>query len=387
MFLVALASCVRADPSGGVMMITPTPSHALQLYLHPSGIFSLRLPADWSLNDLSTDDTQFVEFSPPGAMRALLTVYITNMGTPLSVETLEQAIAAHQASRYSTGSYHPQERAVQVDGSWLVPAVHHTAETSLQLNTFYQRSGAFFVVLEAVLPEDPDQLRTLDQVIDTLAVDPNAAGSIRATHHIEAPAQEATGTIAFDGMYTWTDTQGVFYLNGQVTNQDVLSVEFVRITARLFDAVGDILAEESDFAAVQVLAPGEAAPFSVRFPGGRPAMIVRYELHASARHAVDGAPDYYGPSNFVLEDRADYNDQGHLVIGGTVTNIGSAQAKDVKIVVTIFDGQGRVVAAGNAFGQQSNLAPEESTDYQLTFFELGGEAVHYVSKAGGVRQP
>ncbi|MBN1284162.1 MAG: hypothetical protein JXB47_02060 [Anaerolineae bacterium] len=383
--ILGLAGCNPADREGGVMLATPAPlGAAFQTYLHPTGVFSVRLPPDWAVADLSTGDNLLVEFSPPGAARPSLTVRVRNTGAPLSIEAFEQAIGEYQAGYYGDPTiYTLQARAVQADGSWLVPALRRAGDRTLQINIFYQRNGAFFSVLEALLPDaDPDRLETLDLIVDTYAVNPGAVlvpGAPATPPPAAPPGQSATGVVGFQGLYEWTDSQGTFHINGQVVNNDSAALEFVRIAAYLFGADGTVLAEQTDFAAADVVAPGEASPFRILFAQGKPPAAVRYELHASARYTEPEGQTFYGASNFTLVDRADFNAQGHLVIGGTVANAGGSVAHYVKVTVTVFDGQGRVVATDSLFVRNRDFAPGDSADYQLTFFELGGEAVRFTS--------
>lgn len=386
LIVLALAGCnPDAQNSGGVLLATPPPfEETLQIYLHPSKAFSVRLPDDWAIADLSTGNNLLVEFSPPGAARPPLVVRVRNTGAPLDIESFERLIGEYQTTYYGGAAiYSPQERIVQADGSWLVPALRQTGDTTLRLNTFYQRNGAFFSVIEVLLPPDnPDLIKTLDLIVDTYAVDPEAVlrpGTLPtpATAPSIHSGQTATGVVGFRGMYEWTDSQGTFHINGQVVNNDTKPLEFVRIAAYLFDAEGNVVAEQTDFATADVIEPTDASSFRVIFAQGKPITAVRYELHASARHA--DASTFYGPANFILEDRADFNEQGHLVISGTITNTGESMAHYVKVTVTVFDGQGRVVATDSLFVQNKDFAPGDSAGYQLTFFELGGEAVRFTS--------
>ncbi len=383
-FLIAvlLAGC-----SSGTVVVVATPAPpdaAFQTYLHPTGVFSIRLPPDWAVNDLSTPQALYVEFSPPGAFRPPLTVYLLNTGAPLTAEAFERAVADYQAVYHpDLARYVSQARAIQADGSWLVPALLRTEAGVVQLNTFFEREGSLFAAMEVRLPaDDPALFAALDTIIDTFTLNPDADLSAGQIAQPAAPVdQAATGVVGFAGLYTWADGQGGFHINGQAVNNDVAALEFVRVTAYLFDAAGNRLAELSDFAASDVLEPGQRAPFSMHFVGGKPPAAVRYELHAAARHAGYAAENYYGPSNFTIVDQADFDARGHLVVGGTVTNTGPFNANFVKITVTLFDEQGRVVAIDTTFAQQQELAPGQSAAYQITFFELGGSATRYLSTA------
>jgi hypothetical protein len=387
---LALAGC---NESSGVVMATPVPVGGdFQPYAHPSGVFWLRLPVDWAVNDLSTGDTLLVEFSPPGAVRPPLVVHALNTGAPMTVESFERAIADYQNTYYGDATvYQPQPRVVQADGSWLIPALHQTIAETLQLNTFFERAGPFFIALEVVVPAgDPALLETLDAVIDTFGVDrdarieADAAGEVLPAGAPQEPF--AAGVVGFRGLFTWTDAQGAFIINGQVVNNDVASLTFVQITADLLDAAGGLLAEESDFATADVIAPGQTAYFTVRFPDGRPAEAAQYELHANARHVLPAAESFYGPEHFTLEYAADYKD-GYLTVDGTVTNNGDVPAYYVKVTAIVFDDLGRVVAVETTFGEKRDLGPGESTPYQVTFFELGGQAVSHTATVQGSLEP
>ena len=372
--------------SGTVVVVaTPAPPGAgFETYLHPTRVFSIRLPPDWAVTDLATAGAVYVEFSPPGAFRPPITAYVVNTGAPLNAEAFEQALGAYLASFHPDPTrYAPQERTVQADGSWRMPALLRSGAETLQLNIFFQREGALFAAMEVLVPADnPALLDTLDLIIDTFALYPDAdLGAARIAQAGAPVDQAAAGTIGFAGLYTWTDSQGSFHINGQVVNQDVSALEFVRVTAYLFDSAGARLAELSDFAAADVLAPGQSAPFGLLFVGGRPPAAVRYELHAMARHAGVTAARYYGPSNFTIADHADFDARGHLVVSGTVTNTGPFAAAFIKVTVTIFDSAGRVVATDTTFTQQQELPPGQSAGYQMTFFELGGDATRYLSTA------
>ena len=310
-----------------------------------------------------------------------------NTGAPLNADAFERAISDYQAASHPQPAYQPQQRLVQADGSWLIPALLRTDTGYQQLNTFFQRERALFAVLEVRLPEDDETLlRQLDIAIDTFTLNPDAELGAGQVAQAAAPLDAfGGGVVGFGGMYTWTDGSGGFHINGQVVNNDIAALEFVRLTAYLYDTAGNLLAEQSDYAASDVLMPGQYAPFNLRFVGGRPPAAARYEVHAAARHAGARVESHYGPSNFTIEDHADFNVHGHLIVSGTVTNSGPLPANYVKVTVTIFDGEGRVVATDTTFVQQQLLFPGQSTAFQLTFFELGGDATRYLTSAQAVR--
>jgi hypothetical protein len=326
-------------------------------------------------------------------MRAPLSVYIVNTGTPITSQSFGDVVGGYQ-SVFHAERYAMRDTSAQADGSWRVTGTLHTEQGDvIPLNTFFQRDASFFSALEVEVDSSKvNLLRQLDVIIDTFRVDPEA--SVAQGRFENAPAvarapipEGVTGVIGFDNLYDWNDAEGGFRVNGQVFNRSGTPLEHVRVNAKLFDAEGVILAEQGDFVQYDVLPPGEGAPFSVRFDR-RPADAVRYELHAAARHGAESLQDLYAaPDLMIREDEAGFNEQGYLTITGTVANMGGQTAHFVKVIVTVFDDEGRVVSTDTTFIQEQALEAGASAPFRMVFFELGGPATRYIAVAQGQRTP
>ena len=82
--IIALGVLTACDATPVVVVATPVPPDAaFHTYRHPSGVCSVRLPADWSVRDVSRSDSVRVEFSPPGNTGLPMTVYVVNTGNVL----------------------------------------------------------------------------------------------------------------------------------------------------------------------------------------------------------------------------------------------------------------------------------------------------------------
>ncbi len=363
------------DTGQAVIIASPVPPDAgFRTYAHPSGVFTIRLPPDWSINDLSTGDTVFVEFSPPGSIRPPVSVYVINTGVALGTEAFSRVMDGYMALFHDPATYTEVNRQWQRDGSWRIDGIRHDGDRIAQLNTFLQRDGSFFSVIEVELsPDDPEMMETLNTIINTYRVDPTV--SLGTSEMGQVPASE--GEVGFGGLYTWVDGSGGFRITGMAVNQSDRPLEFVRIAAYIFDGRGRRLVEAEDFTLSDVILPGEHSPFSIRFPEGRPTGAVRYELHASARYAEFAAADFYDSSNFEVNAEATFNADGYLVISGTVTNIGPETVGFVKVIVAVLDDMGHVVATDATFASEQQLEPGRSSRFEVIFYELGGPAVNF----------
>jgi hypothetical protein len=374
-----------------VVVATPVPLDArFRTYRHPSGVFKLRLPSDWSVRDLSHGDTIRVEFSPPGNAGLPMTVYVVNTGTVLDAASLLDAINRYQAALNGDSSvYHEVSRNAQGDGSWRLAGVRQTPIGPRLLNTFLQADKAFLSAIEVDLTDANDAMQqTLRAIINTYRVDPTV---VIGASQIQAPegtgGNVSSGVLAFGGLYTWTNPQGAFIVNGEVTNQSGGPLEGIRITAILYDAQNNALVEQANVIPLEVLDDRAKAPFSIHFRNGKPSQAVRYELQAAARNAEYAISTHLGDDSFIRgNDKAQYNANGYLTVGGDVVNKTQGPARYIKATVTLYNEQQQVVATDNAFLSKPELLPGETSHFEVTFYEVGGNAARYVITIEGKTQ-
>jgi hypothetical protein len=254
------------------------------------------------------------------------------------------------------------------------------------LNIFLQRSGSFFSALEVDITDaDPAMLDTLRAVVNTFQVNPDAELAVGTVEQAAAGVTSYSGVMGFHGYYTWTDGSGTFHITGEVMNNTTEALGAVRLSAVLYDSLSRRLDEQSDILSVDVLGPGQSAPFDLRFEQGRPASMVRYELNVASRESGYMQGAFYGPENFdVANEQAVYNEQNNLVVRGELANIGTSAARSVKVVVAIWDDQARVVGAETVFITKELLVPQEASPFEVTFYDVGGPAVTFTLTVVGV---
>lgn len=388
-FSLLLILLLPACQSGPIIVVaTPAaPDAGYHTYRHPSGVFSIRLPADWSVRDVSRDSTLRVEFSPPANDGLPVTVFIINTGAVLDTNTFLGLIDQYQKTfNGNKSTYTEIARNAQGDGSWRVVGVRNTPIGQRQLNAFFQSDKTFLSVIETdVTNSVPDRLAALRNVINTYRVDTNAILTTGAVaENPVANVDTASGSIAFDGLLEWLDATGGWNINGQLTNTATSPIEAVRVTALLYDAQGRVLAEQPDVIPGDIIPAGGSTPFTLRFRNGKPSQTVRYELQASARNAEYNLSNYIPQEGFIKgNENALYNAQGFLTVSGDIVNSTKQPAKFIRVTVTIFDEQNRVVGAESAFVQKPELLPGEVSKYDVTFYQLAGNASRFVTKVEG----
>ncbi|MBZ0308395.1 MAG: DUF3426 domain-containing protein, partial [Anaerolineae bacterium] len=301
LLIFGLTACMDGGGTAAplVMVATRAPLDAgFQTYEHPSGVFSIRVPPQWIPDQLPFESGVRVQFtSVENNERVVrLTVAIINTGEPLTAEVFARAVQAYQ----------PQE-----DGAWTSTApAAAMSDGSVRLqglreyptigtrgyNIFLQGNGTYFSAIEVdVTGADGVMLQTLFAAVNTFRVNTNFPLEIGEVK--PASVTSASGVLGFENYTHWEDTNGGFNITGEVINLADIPLEAVRLTAFLFDAQDNPLAERSTILAYDVLAPGESAPFRIRFDSGRPSITVRYEIQGAARAAEFSQASFYGSEN------------------------------------------------------------------------------------------
>jgi len=391
--VVALAGCASTESTPA--LVDPT---TFVTYVHPSGVFTLNLPPDWVVNDASTDYAINVEFSPPNSAEPLVGMYVVSLSkivgpapTPVAPDIptltpplpdLSALATVYERAVYASGGTAFQESArdTMPDGSLRVKFFLSSDGKVSQHNDFVQIIGPYLVALRTRLPEDSAQFRTVSRIINTMTINPFSAWS-SAIENEDTGQKDAVG---FTGLNAWMGSSGGFQIAGQAINNAPDGLEFVQIHAQLYDAENRLLAQRDDFVSSDVVLPGQGAPFLIVFTEGMPPGMARYELHASARYVNAAAPTFYGPENFVVTTQSGVDENGWLVLRGQATNQGSATVNLVKVIVTLFDDQQRVIATGAALVDQQPLEPGQAANYSVTFAELGGAPSGFIVNVEGV---
>ncbi|MGF1505373.1 MAG: FxLYD domain-containing protein [Anaerolineae bacterium] len=358
-------------------------------YEHVTGVFSLSIPPDWVVSDTSDPFAVNVEFSPPGFGESLIGVYAVERAAlgaeidpalDLSAFDLERLSEYHIATFYDPDAYIEIERTPQPDGSLRISFLLEGAARSSQHNDFLHIAGPYYLALRVRLPDDPDLLQAARVIVNSLAINTDSAWA-SSTTGAGGAGPEAVGIVDLNEFVGRSST---FEIVGQVQNNANAPLEFVRITAQLYDERGSLLVEQDEFVSSDLVQPGERAPFALSFPDGLPQGTVRYDLLASARYADFTSQSFYGPTNFAVSSEAAFDDSGLLVVSGQVRNEGSAPARLVKVIVTSFDDEGRVVGTETTLVDRQQLAQGEVTDYTVTFVALGGNPNTFLVTAQGI---
>ncbi|MEN9934593.1 MAG: hypothetical protein RLZZ387_1172, partial [Chloroflexota bacterium] len=124
-------------------------------------------------------------------------------------------------------------------------------------------------------------------------------------------------------------------LVGEVVNATNAPVCYARVTARLYNADGVLVATDDRGADLTATLPGQRNPFTVWIYDAPPAS--RYELSVSA----DSCYSRY--ASLTVVSAADRNVNGGVEVFGEVENTGGDAVTSAEVAITYYGADGRVV--------------------------------------------
>lgn len=189
--------------------------------------------------------------------------------------------------------------------------------------------------------------------------------------HLPSPTPVA---FPIEGLSCYKDPLGSLWCLGEVVNSTESSIENVQVRVTLHSAEGEELAGDSVFAALDLVLSGQRAPFGVLFtkpPEG-------FERFGAAPIRAEASTE---PANrYAMLDLTGIEASlaGSLFqVSGSVTNPGQGVVTSVTVVVTTYDGEGRVtgfrqsrlsedVPAGGSVAFAASLMPYDGTPANYT---------------------
>ncbi|GAB4521076.1 MAG: hypothetical protein OHK0046_32000 [Anaerolineae bacterium] len=368
------------------MVFAPTPlppDRSPLRYQHPSGAFTLDVPREWSVYAQNMANLSTAYFTPPGESVPAVGVAVINLAPESAPESITDLINLYQQQiRPDARRYTEQDRQAMEDGSWRMTGLRRTVGDLPQaVNTFIVVLGSTIGVLDVAVPENTMQnaaqhaqiLAQREAIANTLNL---SANSLLQPTSLETLSAAAYAEVEVVNVASWTAQTGVYFLTGELLNRGITPKTDLQLRVRLQDDEGNDLAEALDTFMGLELAPGGFAPFSLRFGQGQPprATDVVIELQESPGESVE----VYGAESMNWTDSRTFTEEGHLLITGTVSNASTQTLRDPTVIVTVFDAERRVIAAGFTTAAEGAFAPEESAAFALRIPEFGGVPVEYI---------
>ena len=188
--------------------------------------------------------------------------------------------------------------------------------------------------------------------------------------------------LRIEGIGFYETPAGGLWCLGEVRNTAGVDIERVEVQVSLYDENDRVLAANSAFTMLDVVPRGGKAPFAILFAEPPEGFASYRALALSAEPATYLGSRYLDLA--VVEHRGKAEGDIFYVMG-QVRNTGQADAKEVTVVVTAYDAQGRVVGVRAGAIEADVLPAGETSPFQVNLFPIGGVVADYAVQVQGKR--
>ncbi|MBN1427442.1 MAG: hypothetical protein JXB07_03595 [Anaerolineae bacterium] len=364
-------------PTMTMMLDTPTPAFAeiereFATYRHRSGVFAIAYPSDWEAIDNSTDRHILVRFDSPVGFGSRFIVDIENTGELSSQAVLDRLQSFIQMNYSAIPAYGQISQDLLADGRIQAVFLYNDGRGGKGQETLtVQQIGPYFTGLRIFLAENDKSVLTtaLSSVASSMMVDPQAAwgNQVAAIN----PAE-----LLVINSLLWRDKSKATHYTGEIYNASPANAGNIQVRVSICDKNDIILKEVTGEPALRVIPKGATIPFSIVVED-LPADVTVCSERVNAEPARS---DSNYTTALTIESDAKLDARRQLVVSGTVSNPGLMAVLNVRLVIAVYDKEGRVIGFSVPdLGIGLRLEPGQSQPFDFTFVNLGGQADHSVT--------
>lgn len=175
----------------------------------------------------------------------------------------------------------------------------------------------------------------------------------------------------------YTGQAGTLHVVGLVLNNSNRNVHRVRIKGRFYDQGGRLILHASVDAYIDILRPGEQAPFDMALdqpPAGLDTFALEAEGYETADEPFLGIEFIQYAA--LLQESATDNARS-LTIVGELTNIGAQPAGQVQVSCAVLDASGNLVDVGTTSAYGDVLESGRVIPFRLYLAQVNGDPDNY----------
>jgi len=176
---------------------------------------------------------------------------------------------------------------------------------------------------------------------------------------------------------------GSLWCLGEVINNTGAGIEQVQVAVSLYNAEGEIVATGSTFTEFDIIPNEGKMPFALLFTEPPSGFSHHQVVALSGVTVAHWGRNYMDLS--IESDHGEASGERAYVVTGQVRNTGQHDAEQIRIVVTAYDAEGRVVGIRRGSPETQTLGVGESSPFRVSLSPLGGQVVTHTVQAQGRR--
>lgn len=191
-----------------------------------------------------------------------------------------------------------------------------------------------------------------------------------------APALVLLGTLLIVPVYgapnvqvfnysSYINSSGLPVVVGEIINDGKEPVKSVEVKVNFIDTTGEVIDSSSGAAAIEMIPPGQRAPFMLVGSADYANTIASYELQI-----VNFAKAQNKPAMLQIDSTSEFSDGvSEVSVRGEIKNISSDAATSTKVHATFYDDSGRVIGYSSTPADPSSIEPNGKTSFEMKIHE------------------
>ncbi len=148
----------------------------------------------------------------------------------------------------------------------------------------------------------------------------------------------------------YVNEEGVLHIVGEIANNTPVPLNQIVVTATFYDLHDKILGMMTADSILETIMPGKKSPFDLIFTNNIIPQIYRYSADIKYKPA-----EYKTESLEILSSNAKRDMLDNFIISGTITNHDQRTANSIVVIATLYDKEGKVVAASKSYTEPEYL--------------------------------
>src|SRR5512136_1106866 len=157
------------------------------------------------------------------------------------------------------------------------------------------------------------------------------------------------------------DESGAYHILGEVENTGDAPVTAVNITATGYGQLGEVLATSSTISDLTVIMPNEKSPFDVVLTY----FLTENDVYNYSLSITYSAANSVSRSLRILSNTSYTDSAGILYVDGSVTNVGTGVAANVRVIATFYDSDGHVVWVNEEFSEPHDILSGANATFEV----------------------
>jgi hypothetical protein len=164
---------------------------------------------------------------------------------------------------------------------------------------------------------------------------------------------------------TYIDSSGAPVIIGEVINDGKEPIKSVEVKASFIDPSGEILDSGSVLTAIDLIPPGQRAPFMIVGATEYAPSVKSFEIQV-----INFAKGEVKPAKLEIINVSEFSDGvSEVRINGEIRNAGDKTATMSKVYATFYDDSNRVIGFASVNTEPAVIAPDTGANFQLKVHE------------------